>query len=114
MIGQADSQVHVVGFAQDFKCAQCESKDMLKMMLEKEWWCSLKWFVEIDLFLLFTSCSNGNRDVIAFGENILETTLSALGKGNEHKLLTSMTSNKNGCESIKNLEIVVTFGVANV
>jgi hypothetical protein len=51
LIGQTDSQTPMLGFAQDFKCARCELGDMLKMMLEKEWWCSLKWFVEMDLFL---------------------------------------------------------------
>ncbi len=37
----ANSQAFAFGFAQDFKSAQCESKAMSKMMLEKEWSCNL-------------------------------------------------------------------------
>lgn len=50
MIGRIDSQALMLGFAQDFKHVRCELEDMLKMMLEKEWWCNLKWFVAVDLF----------------------------------------------------------------
>jgi hypothetical protein len=49
---------------------------------------------------------NGNRHVVAFGEKIPKTTLNAFGKGSEPKLLTPVTSNRNGCESIKSLEMM--------
>jgi hypothetical protein len=41
MIRQAKSHALAPGLANDFKHAQCESKAISKMMLEKEWLCNL-------------------------------------------------------------------------
>jgi len=41
MIGQINNQTPTLGLAHDFKHAQCELKDMSKMMLEKEWSCNI-------------------------------------------------------------------------
>jgi hypothetical protein len=37
MIGQTYNKALAPNLAKDFKHAQCKSKNMLKMMLEKEW-----------------------------------------------------------------------------
>jgi hypothetical protein len=69
MIRRANNQAPVLGFAQDFKYIWCESEDMLKMMLEKEWWCSLKWFVEIDLFFCLQVVRMGIDMLLHLGKN---------------------------------------------
>jgi hypothetical protein len=63
---------------------------------------------------LFIRDLNGNRHVVAFGGKTPKGTLSAFGKGSEHKLLAPITSNRNGCESIKKLEIVVASNVVTL
>jgi len=94
--------------AQDLKCIQCELEDMLEMMLENEWSCTLFEIIFWSRFAPFsTSCSNMDKHVIAIGGKNFQHNLMCIWKGSELELLASMASNKNGCESSKNLKVMI-------
>jgi hypothetical protein len=72
---------------------------------EKDWSWNLFEIISWNQFVpLYANCSNKGRHVAATKRRNSRNNFKCAWKGSEPKLLTLITSNKNGCESNKNLK----------
>jgi hypothetical protein len=81
---------------------------MSEMMLEKERSCSFFEIVSLSQFIpLLANCSNKCRHAVTIEGRNFWDNFKCTWKGNEFELLAPITTNKNGCESNKNLETMI-------
>jgi hypothetical protein len=81
---------------------------MSKMMLEKKWSCSFFEIVSLSQFIpLFENYSNKCRHVATTEGKSSFDNFKCAWKGSEFELFAPIATNKNACESNKNLEVMI-------